>query len=81
MESLSLLRYLVIRDKELRSPVSQPNSTLSLLFCQPAWLMLKADDVPLLPSDRCVGKAVQDQRRIPQNAASVYRHIKRLLFR
>nr|XP_046248348.1 glomulin-like isoform X1 [Scatophagus argus] len=40
MESLNLLRYLLLRDKDLRSPVSQSNSALSLLLCQPAWLMI-----------------------------------------
>lgn len=76
MESLNLLRYVLIRDEELRTNVSKSNTKLSVN----AWLGQDADHLFCLPLGRCVGRVVQDQRGIPKNAACMYQHIKSVLF-
>lgn len=62
MESLNLLRYLLLRDEELRSTVSWSNLIVIILL---DWFIHKVDDRLLLSSDRCVGGTVQHQRRLP----------------
>lgn len=81
MESLNLLRYLVLRDNILRKAVSQTNLTPTVILATMATILVtaKAKQFFLILSGRGVGRSMQAQRQISYNPTCVHHLIKKLL--
>lgn len=78
MESLNLLRYLVLRDNILRNAVSQTNLTPTVILAT-ILVAAKAKQFFLMLSGRGVGRSMQAQRQISYNPTRVHQLIKKLL--